>query len=273
MNLTDTEIVKALELAGVTNQQYLFLHSSLFMLGKLQSCDLQATPRKFLDLLKEVSGTQSNLFVPTFNYNFPSSRNENLIEQVSEMGVFSEFVRQHQDSVRSGHPMFSISGIGQEAETICRPNEPEFHPFNEHSTFARLLENDALLMLQGVNFGVATVVVLIEYLLKVKYRFDKPFFGDVTLHSGKKVSGEFFHFCFPLNGEYRENYQPFVDFLMREDLITSVKLGRGKLTCISFKQLYNAITKLIEQDPFILLNKYPQHLYTFQNGKEVAHPL
>lgn len=75
---------------------------------------------------------------------------------------------------------------------MCKPTTPEFNAFGEGSTFSRLIEEDCILVLQGIGLKVATVVVQIEKMLGMQYRFDKPFFGRVTLTNDNEIEGNYF---------------------------------------------------------------------------------
>lgn len=271
MRTSKQAIATALAHLNLQDIEHLFIHSSLLSLGIIEGEEIANTPNVFYGLLQQGMNPKGNIYVPTFNYCFPSSRAEDLRLQKSEMGVFAEFIRGLPEASRSGHPMFSIAGVGPKAASICQPERAEFHPFDKNSTYYRLYQNDAYLLLQGVDFRVATVIVLFEYLLNAQYRFDKPFHGRTVLQNGKAINADFYHYCFPLNGAYRENYARLVKYLESEGFVQKVKLGFSHLLLISFKKLFEAITYLYDKDLFVLLNCRPRALYCYENGQEVSY--
>lgn len=273
MKMTIETIRKALETLSLRGKTDVMVHSSLISFGLIDGVKPDCMPETFFSILADELGKDGTIYVPTFNYEFPSTRNADLTQQKSDMGSFAEYVRQLPQVCRSGHPMFSISAIGPHAQEVCQPTIAEYHPFDQKSTFARLFERDAYLLLQGVGLGVATVVVYFEYLLGSKCRFDKPFKGEVILQNGDKELADFYHYCFPLNGAYRENYQPIIDKLTDLNAIQRVKCGFGHLLLISFRNIYVAVKQLLAEDPFILLNTRPSELFTFKDGQEIAFPI
>jgi len=268
-----SDIEAAYQQLGLSNEEYVVLHSSLLKTGIINKEPVTNLPASFFSALKNVIGTQGNVFMPAFDYSFPANRKVDLRTQPTCIGVWPEWFRKQADVVRSAHPMFSYCGYGPKAVDICQPEAAEFDSFAKNSTMARLIENDAMLVLQGTHIGVATVVVQCEAMLGVKYRFLKPFYGDLVLINGKQVTGDYYHFCFPFNNEYRENYTLLEQRLLSSKKMTKVSLGAGVIYAVKLKALFTEVKNLIAENPFALLAHSPQNYYHFENGQEVATPL
>ncbi|MDK1285603.1 AAC(3) family N-acetyltransferase [Pseudoalteromonas umbrosa] len=265
------EIKDTLVDVGIGQGDSVFIHSSLFTLGKIQNVTPQDIPLTFLSCFTDVIGEQGNVFMPCFNYDFPRTRQADLNVQKTVLGYWPEWFRNRKDVVRSGHPMFSVCGIGPDAKTICQPEQPEFFAFGDNSTFSRLVESDCVLILQGIGLRVATVVVQIEAMLGLKYRFNKPFMGEVTLTDGQVIRDNFYHFCFPLNNAYRENYSPLEKALLEQGVMKKSALGRSFIYAVRMADLFNAVQDITLNDKFALLNCRPHELYRFEDGKEVPY--
>lgn len=267
------QITSTLEELGIEKGSNVFIHSSLFTLGKISDHRVQELPQLLLQCFQSVLDRKGSIFMPAFNYDFPKQQNANLTLQKTVLGYWPEWFRQQPNIERSGHPMFSICGLGQSASEICRSDIPEFYPFGPHSTFERLIQRDAILVLQGIGLRVATVMVQIEAMLQVKYRFNKPFHGVLTLINGESIRGDFHHFCFPMNNAYRESYSLLEQSLLDEKVMTKLPLGRSFICAIKMQSLFKFVERLIQRDPFALLNCTPTALYRYENQQEIAYSL
>lgn len=258
---------------GLAAEEYVVIHSSFLKTGIIRAEPVTNLPDNFYSVLESVMGENGNIFMPAFDYSFPSTKQVDLRSQAVVVGVWPEWFRVQPGVVRSAHPMFSYCGKGPKAINICQPEIVEYDSFSSSSTMARLMENDAMLLLQGTHLGVATIVVLCEAILKVKYRFLKPFNGELTLTNGKNVKADFFHFCFPFNNEYRENYALLESSLLSSGKMAKAVLGGGSVYAVKFKELYSMVEKLIKNDPFALLSHSPKNYYQFEQGQEVSTPV
>ncbi len=250
-----------------------FIHSSLLSLGRLANTAPTNYANTLFDALKDWAGNSATLCMPTFNYQFPKTRHADLTREKSELGAWPNWFLSNAATARSGHPIFSIAAYGPEAEAICQPNQPEYNAFDQNSTFARLHNINATLLFIGTDLKVATFVVYCEAALQLKYRFLKPFFGSVTLQLGQTIEDDFYHFCFPLNNAYRENYDQLIQYLKTSGTINEVPLGGSSLFSINAHTLYNAVAQLTHTNPHALLNSHPTHYYHYVNGEEQAYEI
>lgn len=258
---------------GLANEEYVVVHSSLLKTGIINNEPVSALPANFYQALTNVMGERGNIFMPAFDYSFPSRREVDLRSQSTSIGVWPEWFRSQAGMIRSAHPMFSYCGKGPKAKAICQPDVVEFNSFSSNSTMARLIENNAMLLLQGTHIGVATIVVQCEAMIGVKYRFLKSFHGDLVLTNGECVSGDYYHFCFPFNNEYRENYTLLEKRLLSTNKMNKKSLGSGDVYAVKLNDLFIEIKNLLESNPFALLEHPPQNYYHVENGKEVATPV
>ena len=258
---------------GLSSEEYVVIHSSLLKTGIIKNDSVSHLPASIFNILKSVMGAKGNIFMPAFDYSFPANRSIDLRNQSTSVGVWPEWFRTQSEVVRSAHPMFSYCGYGPKSIDICQPEVAEFDSFSVNSTMARLIDKDAMLLLHGTDIGVATVVVQCEAMLGVKYRFLKPFYGDLILTNGQLITGDYYHFCFPFNNEYRENYTLLEARLLSTQKMAKVTLGAGNLYAVKLKDLFCEVKNLIAADPFALLACAPKHYYHFENGQEVATPV
>ena len=98
------------------------------------------------------------------------------------MGKFSEFVMNLKHSVRSSHPLYSFSAVGEKAQEII-----EEHPLDDglgyNSPLGRLYDQNAKILLLGTDFESNTALHLAEYSLNRK-----------TIKESANVDGEWLEF-------------------------------------------------------------------------------
>ena len=270
---TLADLKHALEQAGISQSEHTFIHSSLLSLGRLANTQPNDYCPALWQTLLTATSRNSTIYMPAFNYAYPRTRTAHLKTDKSEVGVWSDWFLQHCAMARSGHPMFSITAHGSQAQAICQSHTPEYNGFGNNATFARLHAKNALFLFIGTQLKVATFVVYCEALNKVGYRFLKPFKGDVTLWDDHKITGDFNHFCFPFNNAYRENYQMLIDETTANHALKKIPLGSSYIYAITANALASAVTRLLQQNPFALLNCQPTHYYHFVNGQELAYEI
>ena len=116
------------------------------------------------------------IVVPTFNFEFCSSQAYDINQTPSKgMGIFSEYVRMLESSVRSKHPTQSISVVGKDAESICLNDT--YSAFEKKSSFMKLVELDTKVLLLGAPMQAVSFVHIAEELNHVPYRYHKEFKG------------------------------------------------------------------------------------------------
>ena len=77
------------------------------------------------------------------------------------MGAFSQFVGILPDSLRSNHPMYSFTAIGEKAVEIIGQDTFDF-PFGEASPLARMYSLGAKVLMIGTDFETNTSIHLAE---------------------------------------------------------------------------------------------------------------
>lgn len=114
--ITKNEISETLAKLGISNGDSIFIHSSLFTLGKIERVDIPSLPEALLFSFQQAISSQGSIFMPCFNYEFPKARVALLSEQKCELGYWPEWFRTQSVCCSLWTPMFSICGLGP----ICR---------------------------------------------------------------------------------------------------------------------------------------------------------
>ena len=77
------------------------------------------------------------------------------------MGAFSQFIGILPDSIRSNHPMYSFTAIGEKASEIIGQNSFDF-PFGDESSLGRMYSIGAKVLMIGTDFETNTSLHLAE---------------------------------------------------------------------------------------------------------------
>ena len=189
-----------------TSGTYL-VHSSLRTVGTLED-----GPATLLDALSNTCGHDSTIVVPTFTAgNSTTTRaycrrtkgmspEQLLVEEAKiagfdpgsspsqNVGVFSEHVRNTPGSFRSNHPQTSFSAVGPHASELVAVHDLECH-LGDRSPLRWLYDNDAVVLLIGVDFDVCTCFHLAEYLFEKGMK--KRQYRTFVMNDGRRELKEF----------------------------------------------------------------------------------
>ena len=265
---TKDDLLDALDRVGVSSGDVMLVHSAVHSLGVLAGTDFQQIPDALTKTLLDALGPAGTLIMPAFLYDFPKTGECDLRTAASRVGILTEHFRQREDVLRSCHPMFSFCGVGPSAAELLRPDAAEYHPFKADSVMGRLHDRNAIIVLLGVDIRICTYTVYCEYSHGVPYRFDKPFRGRVISARGDAFAGDFYHFCFPMNGEIREDYSLAQERLLTDGVLKTSVLGMGRVYAFRAAEYHDSLGRYLESDPWFLLPGKPGRFYEYVDGEE-----
>jgi len=135
--------------------------------------------------LENLAGDRS-LVLPTYNYEFPSSKAFDPIMDFCEVGAIPEFARQLEDWNRTAAPVFSHTSRG-------RMNSSELNPFGVESLFGMLDEEYGQIALVGVGCRSLTFLHYVEEIAGVSYRYQKTFSGKIKVEGNWEITESSWH--------------------------------------------------------------------------------
>lgn len=246
------DVVRMLEGTGIQEGDLVSVHSSLFMLGRLEGYPVREAPAVIAKTLLDYLGEAGTLAVPTFNFGFcrgePFDRQHTPSER---MGQLSEYVRRLPDSLRSPHPLQSMGVIGRLAEEICAHDTPA--SFDKGGAFDQLITLDARLLLLGVDLEWASVVHYAEQHAAVPYRYWKTFTGTY-IDEGKPREKTYSMFVRDLEDGDRPRpqltFSPVADGLRAEERLHETRLGSGVVMVCQYRDLVRVAMDLLNDDPY-----------------------
>jgi aminoglycoside N3'-acetyltransferase len=258
--LKDLELM--LDFFEVDKNTPVLLHSSLFSLGVLKDYKIDKIPSILLEFF---TSNLNNFSQPAFNYTFPDTSFIDLTKPNSEVGILSnEMIKKNY--FRSTHPIFSFVGNNEE---FIMPLKIENNPYEKGSFFDRLYKHNGKIIVLAQKPFVMTYIIYIEYMLNVRYRYLKPFFGKVkTKHN--IMEDTFYHFVLPRSEPHNHNYCAFYQYALQKGVLKEYKIGSSKAYCINAREMFESVKEYIKNDEFILLKRKPKFIYTFSGKKEVV---
>lgn len=260
MTYSFDDIKRAYAAAGVTEGRVVLVKTDLRYLGPYcepaRSVVLDAHFKALAELVNLEKGTivvgadsasLCNTDIPFDPVNSPS-----------ELGVFTEYVRQREGAVRTHHPFISHAAIGAHAAEICR--DVSRHAYGLGSAKARMLDLDALYLSVGREPGwTCSFVHHMEMLMGVPYRYTKEFLHPVVQPDGSVIKELFYMFvCYRgLDLKRNRNKKIFKRFEEMGYDLNQVPLGQGTVWGYSARAFCKAAESYLKDDIYGWLDVPP----------------
>lgn len=144
-----------------------------------------------LDVLADRLTANGTLLVPSFTYSCTKPGSIFVAESTpSENGPFTEYFRSQPQVVRSLHPIFSLAGIGSDAEALL--GHVGRSAFGAMSPFSRFTSYGIKFLCLGVEFSnPITYIHHMEQSYGCPHRYNKSFEIEVFAN-GEKLFGEWY---------------------------------------------------------------------------------
>ena len=125
----------------------------------------------FINCLEDYFLPNGGIVVPTFSYSLNKNNIFDPLKTPSKVGMFSEKFRLLKKSIRSNHPIFSISILGSKAKRLL--NSDISTSFGKNSFFDKFYKMNGKIVCMGCDLNRITFTHYVEQKLKVKYRYLK----------------------------------------------------------------------------------------------------
>ena len=248
--VTKTQVAEVLQSLNIISGDGLLVHSALQFLGLPEG-----GPSMYFDALQSILGPQGTIAVPTFNFAFAKGEDYDPLTTPSVgMGAFSEYVRLHPDSLRTTHPLQSLSVIGKHAQDLA---ERDTHSaFEDGSAFDCMVELDFKLLLLGADIEASSIAHYSEQRTQVPYRYWKEFKGRI-LANEKWKTRTYRMFVRDLDLDPRLTGKPVQDFLESKGHLSKRPLNYGFISVCRIRNFIAATDEILAQDPWALVTNRP----------------
>jgi len=254
---TKKELYQALINLGIKKNDILFCSSSLFELGAIENVNTKEELCEVIyNVCFDVIGVEGTLVVPSYTPLLGKFGGDFILEETpTTTGIFSEYIRKKDISIRSLHPINSVSAIGPCAQEICL-NVPS-NCYAIDSPFFRLYELGAKAVTLGAYRSFGAWIHLCEALCGLPYIYNKLL--DVEVYAkGNKVEQEFYTSVRYLYFDIHYNLQNVEQLMVDKGITNFTKVGGGRVSVISGKEYFIAVKELLNIDPYAFLRNKPE---------------
>ena len=201
------------------------MHADLrFWLSHHRGFDRLESLTGFLTDLQRVGG--SDLWMPTFNYEFCRGSTYDVRNTPSQTGVLSEYFRTKVGTWRSPVPVFSVSGVGRKPFPKESPwsDTSVIEPFGSTGVFAELVRQRGAVLMAGCDLRFLTLTHYAEVHQgrTPPYRYDKDFPGIMRLQNGQELSAVVRYHVTPLHDRVTYNWNSVRDHMLTAGILRAL---------------------------------------------------
>ena len=258
ISYSKTELSQALSDCGLQAGDVAYFHTRLFSLGMMK--DVRGGDnlcRSVLDAIFDVIGEDGSVVVPTFTTQTQRYGAPFILEETECItGMFCEFVRKHEGSVRTLHPLVSVTALGRRKNDICLNVSASGYGYD--SPCDRMLKMGAKAVNIGMPFVWNSWMHFLEVVYGVPYLYNKILSVDIRA-GGKKLDREMFCPVRYLDMGVVYNYEKTDALLIENDVVEVRPVGSGNVSCVSAKDFCDVVSEGLKRDPYLFLKNRPEY--------------
>jgi aminoglycoside 3-N-acetyltransferase len=259
--LTRSGISDAIASAGICLGDIVYLQTDLRTLGMIKGARTrEAFCGSYLEAIFDVLGRHGTLVVPTYTTQVARFDMDFIWEETPTLlGTFPEFIRRHPESLRSIHPLHSVTAIGARKALICADNGPS--DFGWNSPYHRMLEAGAKLLTMGLESGyVVGISHHLDAACGLPYVYNK-LLKWVPIVRGEPVKRHYFACVRHLDLAVSYHLRDFVKHMRSLGGVTSVRLGGGWVHKADYRRVFEEGARRLADDPYCMLKEAPRFTY------------
>jgi aminoglycoside 3-N-acetyltransferase len=225
---------------GIKKHDLLFVHADLTYLGEMEG---GIEPIGYT-----LHANCGCLAAPTFSFQYCDTREFNVAETSSMLGVLSNYIRKQ--GRRSHHPTESVAAWGQ-GQVGITTNNPAC-AYDEGGAFDMLYRENAKTLFLGVKDFDETMIHFAERIAGVPYRYWKLFPGRIYDNTGWHEFD-----CKRYVRDRDKNVQlssvPIAERLAKYNLIETVPLNYGQVSICNVRDWVDIAVDMLEKDSYALV--------------------
>ncbi len=163
---TKESLIQDLSKAGILPTDTLLVHSSMKRIGQVNG-----GADTVLDAYIEYI-SQGLLVMPSHTWSYINAENPifDVRESKTCVGVLTELFRKRAGVIRTMHPTHSLCALGKTAKTFTEGQESFDTPCAPQSCYGKLIQQNAKVLMVGVDFSRNTLVHCIEEVAQIAGR-------------------------------------------------------------------------------------------------------
>lgn len=247
-----SDLVSQIAKLSLKKGETIMVHSALHSFGMPAGVRKAKLCSVIYQQLRSMVGEEGTIAVPTFNFTFCSGRLYDIKHTPSQgMGVFSEYIRRLENSMRSKHPTQSICAVGKNAKVICSTDT--YSAFARGSSFAKLVELDATVLLIGAPIQAVSFIHLAEENCAVPYRYYKTFSADYRDFEGKVTEKKYGMYVRNLDINPILKMSKVERSLQEKGQIEKNTFNSGKISKFKVTNFLDVVNEKLKKDPYWLI--------------------
>lgn len=248
---TEKDLLTQLENMKIDQNGTIIVHSSMKSIG-----NVDGGADTVLDALSHFM-KDGLLVFPTHTWNGVNQKQPKFhVENTpSHIGILTEKFRKRPNVIRSLHPTHSVAALGKDAESFTEGNEKFDTPCARGSSWGKLLDRKATILLVGVDLKRNTFIHGIEEWVDIPGRLTETHEQLVTvLADGTEI---------PVPSRrhhglsWSEHYWKVEELLAEKGAIEYAKLGDATVLVCDTVKLTDYITDMLKIDPELLSDNEP----------------
>lgn len=254
--MSEKLIIKKLQKFFKNNKSKVnFVHVDLLRSFKIDFINKKDFVKKHFELMKKCTNN-SDLWFPSFNYNFSKKKTFHIQKDKSETGNFTELFRIFFSKWRTEIPIFNIIGDGKKPHLKVK-NNSIVNPFDKNSFFHLLYEMKSNIFFYGTAINSASFIMYVEETMdeEILYRYKKLLVGSVISNKDrKKITLNLSVRPRDKNFPVEYDWDKIENFLKKKRLLFTFKKNERIFGVLNLKKVTITLQKMISKDPFFLLN-------------------
>lgn len=242
--ITYGELVQAMREVKADDCDILLIHTNVSFGKPNREFRRKEFVEILFDAIKELG--VNTLIFPTFTFSYCNREDYDVKNSKCKMGMINEYARQREDAVRSEDPLLSVCVIGDHKELA---EVSGMKSLGEGSFFDRLHQtsNVRILFLGAELLECNTHLHYVEEKLRVPYRYDKEFEGNIIDAEGKKRADK--HILYVKYRDIKLRSQPLYEQeLLEEGKYIKRALGDAYVSCLTEKAAYDKTYEWLNRD-------------------------
>lgn len=243
--VTLAEIHSFLKNLGIKNDDTVLIHTSMRAIGEVEGgCD------GLIDGFKSYL-TNGLLVIPTHTWANVGAETPifNVNETVPCIGALPTVAAFRKDGIRSLHPTHSVAVFGKRAKEFVKGEENAQTPCPIGGVWSRLYDENAKILLLGVNLNSNTYMHAIDERYNITKRYNKPVYLDnpieitVIDYNGNSTTREFKKHGWTGSREF----EVYTEDFEKAGILTYSKLGNAKVFVMNAKESTPIIAEIFKK--------------------------
>lgn len=252
------DMFKALKECQIFPGDTLLIHSALFNLGLLEHVSAKDLCETLYQYFIEYLGEDGTLLIPTFFYDYARHGTPYDIQTSppdKHLGAFVQHIGLRQGMLRSINPIFNVSGIGPNAEYVCKGDTAA--AFGANSPWDRMTDINAKILGFGSRFiHSCTYMMYVEQRVGSPHMYNKIYTAPI-FDGDKKIDKLVTAFVRFLDFNIQHDFNKLSDRAEKEGVVKSAPLGAGEIIGFTCQDILDLGIRCLAENPYFFLNSPP----------------